>query len=62
MAENLVEFARIFFFDLWKFKLSLIYGSKMLWVPFLRENIDIHTCDKFQRGVGEIFMSFQGGL
>ena len=22
----------------------------------------IHTCDKFEKGIGEIFLSFQGGL
>ena len=22
----------------------------------------MHTCDKFQKGIGEIFLSFQGGF
>ena len=33
------------------------------WVgSFWNHKLEIHTCDKFQKGIREIFLSFQGGF
>ena len=33
-----------------------------IFLKFCYNSDSVHTCDKFQKGIREIFFSFQGGL